>query len=127
MVPVLIDGVRCSLSPCEFEAYIRQADSNMETALHLAVQGKHLDVVDYILQADPMYPHEDKNKDLKTPIFIAAEMGYTDLLLRLCRTDKFGYETRGPGDQTALHVAIIGRHTGTYVTSKFQPSNSSWQ
>lgn len=87
----------------------------METALHLAVVGEHLDVVNLILEADSTYPHDDKNRKLKTPIYIAAEQGYTNIVKRLCKTSEFGYTTLGPKNQTALHAAILGRDAGMYL------------
>nr|XP_017238850.1 PREDICTED: ankyrin-3-like isoform X1 [Daucus carota subsp. sativus] len=111
VVKALIEAAVSSFpSVTEREAFLRQPDKkNMETALHLAVVGEHLDVVNLILEADSTYPHDDKNRKLKTPIYIAAEQGYTNIVKRLCKTSEFGYTTLGPKNQTALHAAILGR------------------
>ncbi|XP_017240765.1 ankyrin repeat-containing protein ITN1-like [Daucus carota subsp. sativus] len=108
VVEVLIGAVRRSISSSNIEAFVRQSDANEETALHLAVQGKHLDVVRLILEVDRRYPHEDRNKDLKSPIYIAAEQGSKSIVKLLCGTSEFGYTTLGPEDETALHAAILG-------------------
>lgn len=116
MVEVLIDAAKRSLSSdnIRLEAFLRKSENlHMNTALHLAVLGKHLDVVEVILEKDPTYPHEDRNKDLKTPIYIAAEKGYKHIVESLCKTSEFGYTTPGPQNRTALHAAIIGRDAGT--------------
>lgn len=114
-----------------YESFFNKCSKNdKDTALHLAVRGNHVDVVKMILEADPGYLDQNKrsysavdvqylnrgvykNKDLKTLIYMAAELGHTykTMVKLLCNT----YEadnTLGHKGQTALHAALIMRDGG---------------
>ncbi|WOG87850.1 hypothetical protein DCAR_0207082 [Daucus carota subsp. sativus] len=97
-----------------FEDFIQQAESErMNTALHLAVMGNHLGVVKQILMANPSYICEDINRELKTPLYIAAEQGYKDIVRELCKHATLALTCiAGPRKQTVLHAAIFGRDKG---------------
>lgn len=104
VVEVIIKAAKRSFSAEQFVAFVRQIDNSEDSALHLAVRQSHLDVVELIAQyAEPTR----RNKDFKSPIYIAAELGNKDIVKLLYKTCKFE-SIRGPGGQTALHAAIIG-------------------
>ncbi|KAL8122420.1 hypothetical protein AgCh_018949 [Apium graveolens] len=91
-----------------FENFVRQeTDDDWERALHIAVRGNHLNVVKLLLQLDPGYPLEDTNGDSKSPIYIAAELGYEEILQLLCESCSLEY-THGPRGESALHAAVKG-------------------
>lgn len=125
MVEVLIFAARGSLPAnygfgrhsmsSGFENFVRQkTDDDCERALHMAVRGNHLNVVKLVLQLDPGYPLEDTNRDFKSPIYIAAELGYKDILELLCESCSLEY-THGPRGESALHAAVKGLNTGMHV------------
>lgn len=119
MVEVLLDTAKQMFSEeyYRYEKFVGQADNkNGDTALHLAVWRNHLAVVKLILQVNG--PHKAKiNRDYKTPLFIAAQNGFKDIVRLLC--DTFIFENiLGPRGQTVLHAAIIGRDPGMYKCSQ---------
>lgn len=78
--------------------------------------GNNKDAVELILKEDPEYHHKrsNKNSDLKSLAYIAAEKRYKDIVKLVCET----YEARneiGHWGQTTLHAAIIGRDAGIYA------------
>lgn len=110
VVEVIINAAKHSFSSEQFVDFVRQIDNNEDSALHLAVRGNHLDVVKLIVQyADPTR----RNKDSKSPIYIAAEQGNKEIVKLLCES-KFE-NTLGPGGQTTLHAAITGGDLGMHV------------
>ncbi|KAL1833233.1 hypothetical protein ACET3Z_002884 [Daucus carota] len=81
-----------------------------ETALELAVRVNHLEVVELILAEDPAYKRDnvDKNDELLSLIYIAAEQRYKDMVKLLCQT----YESRNSlchKGHIAFLAAIRGR------------------
>ena len=57
-----------------FQAFLRQADKDLDTALHAAVKYGHLDIVKLLVEADPSDTHI-QNGEGKTPMYIAVEKG----------------------------------------------------
>lgn len=107
MVDVIIKSAKDSFSPEKFVAFVRQIDNNEDSALHLAARGNHLDVVNLIVHDADL---TRRNKDSKSPIYIAAEQGNRDVVKLLCES-KFE-DTLGPGSQTTLHAAVTGGDLG---------------
>lgn len=89
-----------------FQDFIRQATGQMgNTALHLAVLKGNVAIVKLLVDADPNDNHVPNN-DGKTPIYIAGEKGYTDIVKEFCRTCT-ALSLDGPGGRTtALHALI---------------------
>ncbi|KAL1822414.1 hypothetical protein ACET3Z_009192 [Daucus carota] len=101
-----------------FEALFDNTDQDGHNVLQLAVMGNNPDAVEVILKEDPAYQQKrsNKNSDLKSLAYIAAEKGYKDIVKLLCET----YEARneiGRVGQTTLHAAIIGRDEGMQCAS----------
>lgn len=103
-----------------FKDFIRQADdSGINTALHLAVMGNHLDVVKQILKADPSYKHSDQ------ALYTATKQRCKDIITELCKyRGSSSAHALGPRKQTALHAAISSRDKGIYkciLQNKYRP------
>ncbi|KAM5546973.1 hypothetical protein ABKV19_001478 [Rosa sericea] len=82
---------------------IRRPNEEKNTALHEAVRFNHLDVVKILTGKDLelLYSANDAGK---TPLYMAAERGYDDLVFEMLGTcTNPSYE--GPDGLTALHVA----------------------
>lgn len=74
VVEVLIDAAREAFSSYSFEAFFRQANRDMDTALsHAVIQG-NLPTVKLLVEADSRDRHI-QNHQCKTPIYIAAKNG----------------------------------------------------
>ncbi|KAK2975548.1 hypothetical protein RJ640_011547 [Escallonia rubra] len=84
---------------------LRMVNGDGDTALHEAVQFRHLDVTDVLVREDPQFSHPP-NRSQETPLYLAAEKGLDDCVSRIldtCRAPSYG----GPGGRTALHAAVI--------------------
>ena len=82
LAEVLIDAARHLPPPnadddnsiTSFQAFLRQADKDLDTTLHAAVKYGHLDIVKLLVEADPSDTHI-QNGEGKTPMYIAVEKG----------------------------------------------------
>ncbi|KAK0603969.1 hypothetical protein LWI29_010743 [Acer saccharum] len=77
-----------------------------DTALHEAVLYNHVDVVQLLTKADCKVPY-DANSACETPLYLAAERGYAEVLKKILSTCIISPADHGPYDRTALHVAVI--------------------
>ncbi|KAL1826608.1 hypothetical protein ACET3Z_005020 [Daucus carota] len=124
VVEVLIAAARRNLSSSSanddahnqvsnFHNFIRQANvQERNTTLHLAVLSGYVAIVKLLVEADPNDSHVQNNEG-KTPIFIAVENGYKDIIKEMC-TNCTALSLDGPhGRTTALHALIknIGQVT----------------
>ncbi|XP_063943556.1 protein ACCELERATED CELL DEATH 6-like isoform X2 [Daucus carota subsp. sativus] len=118
LIPQLPEGRRRyhSTDPTDhrFVDFIQQAESESKnTALHLAVMGNRLGIVQQILMANPSYICDNNNGELKTPIYIAVEQGYKDIVQELCKHAGSSRAcSEGPRKRTVLHAAVLGRDKG---------------
>lgn len=88
-----------------FQAFVRQADDRMNTALHLAVTNVHLAIAKLLVEADPSDRHfQNGNGD--TPVYLAPKLGYNVIVKMICSTCK-APSLDGPQGTTALHAAIM--------------------
>ncbi|KAL8090661.1 hypothetical protein AgCh_039916 [Apium graveolens] len=111
VVEVLIEAAR-HLPPSaidnpitSFQDYLRHADQDSETALHAAVKEGRVDVVKLLVVADPTDTHI-QNKDGKTPMYIAVEQRYkeiVEIISSICTAPTLD----GPDGRTALHAAVL--------------------
>ncbi|KAK0607423.1 hypothetical protein LWI29_014753 [Acer saccharum] len=76
-----------------------------DTALHEAIRHNHIDVVNKLIEEDPDLPYE-ANGYGETPLYLAAEMGYIEIVKKILGTCKSS-AGRGPMNRTALHAAVI--------------------
>ncbi|XP_074357047.1 uncharacterized protein LOC141696820 isoform X3 [Apium graveolens] len=106
VVKVLIDAARRHVL---FQDFLRHGDKDMNTALHLAVMRRNLEIVKLLVGADPTDKHA-QNSQGKTPIYIAAEGGNRDIVKVICNLSTASLNFDGPGDSTALHAALKNRN-----------------
>ncbi|KAK0604056.1 hypothetical protein LWI29_011644 [Acer saccharum] len=86
---------------------LQMTNEARDTALHEAVRysDDHLDVVKVLTEADPKLTY-DANTAGETPLYLAAERGYADVLDQILTTCTSPAD-HGPYARTALHVAVI--------------------
>nr|XP_017224970.1 PREDICTED: serine/threonine-protein phosphatase 6 regulatory ankyrin repeat subunit B-like [Daucus carota subsp. sativus] len=106
VVELLIEAAR-DLPPdpiTSVQAYLRHADQDSETALHAAIKGGSLDAVKLLVEADPTDTHI-QNKLGETPMYMAVENGYNEIVEVISKTCKACF-LDGPDGSTALHAAV---------------------
>ncbi|XP_027153680.1 protein ACCELERATED CELL DEATH 6-like [Coffea eugenioides] len=84
---------------------LRMANVDGNTALHEAVRNNFYEVAKLLVQEDPEF-HYRPNYAMETPLYLAVEKGYhdiVDLILVTCKSSSY----LGPGNRTALHAAAI--------------------
>nr|XP_017233149.1 PREDICTED: uncharacterized protein LOC108207200 [Daucus carota subsp. sativus] len=109
VVEALIDAARLLPNDAHnqvtfLQDFIRQADvQNGNTTLHLAVVNDNVAIVKLLVEADSNDSHV-RNHEGKTPIYIAAENGYKNIVKVIC-TACTALSLDGPstGKTTALH------------------------
>ncbi|KAL8090965.1 hypothetical protein AgCh_040148 [Apium graveolens] len=110
VVEVLIDAAQhlpsSANSVSSFKDFIRQANDQIgNTALHLAVLNCNMAIVKLLVDADPNDSHVQNNEG-KTPIYIAAEKGYKDIV-KVISTTCTALSLTGPGGRTTVLHALI--------------------
>ena len=106
VVGLLIEAAR-DLPPdpiTSVQAYLRHADQDSETALHAAIKGGSVDAVKLLVEADPTDTHI-QNKLGETPMYMAVENGYNEIVELISKTCKSCF-LHGPDGSTALHAAV---------------------
>ncbi|XP_017224640.1 uncharacterized protein LOC108200886 [Daucus carota subsp. sativus] len=106
VVELLIEAAR-HLPPnpiTSVQAYLRHADQDSETALHAAIKGGSVDAVKLLVEADPTDTHI-QNKQGKTPMYMAVENGYNEIVELISKTCKACF-LDGPDGSTTLHAAV---------------------
>ncbi|KAK9282803.1 hypothetical protein L1049_011025 [Liquidambar formosana] len=84
-----------------------------DTALHDAVRFNHADVVEILIKEDRDFSYPANDAD-ETPLYLAAERGFGDLvwqILGTCTSPAHG----GPNGTTALHAAVINNDEGMTI------------
>ena len=90
---------------------LRMINKDNDTALHEAVRNHHPEVVKLLIQEDPDFTY-GANTEGNTPLYIAAEWGFGDLvhmILDNCSSPAHD----GVNGRTALHAAVILNDEGT--------------
>lgn len=91
---------------------VRTITTSKDTALHEAVRHHHTGVVQILIREDPDFPYS-ANEAGETPLYLAAERGYHDVvskILETCMSIAHG----GPNGRTSLHAAAIFNDEGNY-------------
>ncbi|KAK0605536.1 hypothetical protein LWI29_027873 [Acer saccharum] len=84
-----------------------------DTDLQEAVHCNHLVVVQLLTREDPNLPY-DTNKAGETPLYLATERGYAEVLKQILGTCDSPAD-HGPCDRMALHVAVIRYDEGEFI------------
>ncbi|KAK6933367.1 Ankyrin repeat [Dillenia turbinata] len=87
-------------------------NNRKNTASHEAVRNRHLRVVMCLLEEDSEFPYVGNDLE-ETPLYIAAERGYGELvhaILQACESPAHD----GPKGRTALHAAVLPKNTLRY-------------
>ncbi|KDO40326.1 hypothetical protein CISIN_1g039863mg, partial [Citrus sinensis] len=80
-----------------------------DTALHEAVRYNQVDVVKMLTKEDPNLSY-DANEAGETPLYLAAERGYKDVMEDILSTCESPVD-HGPMGRTALHAAAFREYT----------------
>ena len=97
-----------------FQAFLRQADTDSDTALHIAVSLGHVAIVKLLVEADPSDPHI-QNDDGETPIYIAVKKEYYEVVKMICTTRTAPLNLNAPGSRTTLlHILIKNLDQGMF-------------
>ncbi|XP_012066668.2 ankyrin repeat-containing protein At5g02620 [Jatropha curcas] len=87
---------------------VRMISVEKDTALHEAVRNNHIGVVRILTREDPEFEYL-ANDVGETPLYLAAERGYDDIvthILQTCTSPTYD----GPFGRTALHLAVINKN-----------------
>ncbi|XP_068312583.1 ankyrin repeat-containing protein ITN1-like [Pyrus communis] len=98
---------------------VRTITTSKDTALHEAVRHHHTGVVQILIREDPDFPYS-ANEAGETPLYLAAERGYQDVvseILETCMSIAHG----GPNGRTSLHAAAI--FNDEVITKKILDTN----
>ena len=89
---------------------LRTKNKRKDTALHEAVRYGHSNVVKLLIEEDPEFTY-GPNSSGRTPLYIAAERRFTDMvdmIISTCHSPAYG----GFNGRTALHAAVICNDKG---------------
>ena len=98
------------------EMLIRMTNKGKDTALHEAVRYEHYAVVRSLIQKDPKFTY-GANDSGTTPLYMAAERGFTDLVKLIIDTSSTSPSYQGLMGRTALHAAVICNDIGSMLTT----------
>ena len=98
------------------EGMLRTMNQEGDTALHEAVRYRHPKVVKLLIKEDPMFTYGPNHKG-NTPLYMAAERGFDDLVDIILENSVTSSDHRGLKGRTALHAAVISKHPGNYLIS----------
>ncbi|KAL6312993.1 hypothetical protein AAG906_012482 [Vitis piasezkii] len=90
------------------KAMLRMTNKGKDTALHEAVRYHHSKVVKFFIEADPHFIY-GANSTGYTPLYMAAERGYGDLVKIIINTSPSS-DHKGIEGRTVLHAAVLCRH-----------------
>ncbi|KAM3268305.1 hypothetical protein P3S67_031246 [Capsicum chacoense] len=73
------------------------------------VRSQHLDVVKLLVKEDPEFEFPP-NHAQETPLYLAAEYGFHDVLINILEYCKKSTYAAGPSNKTPKHAAVIQEH-----------------
>ncbi|KAJ9701411.1 hypothetical protein PVL29_006665 [Vitis rotundifolia] len=91
------------------QVMLRMENKEKDTALHEAVRYHHSEVVKLLIEADPHFIY-GANSTGYTPLYMAAERGYGDLVEIIIDITRASPNHRGIEGRTALHAAVLCHH-----------------
>lgn len=89
---------------------LRMTDNVDDTALHVAVRNRHVEIVNILVEEDSQFPFPP-NQAGETPLYLAAECGHDSSLQKMvttCTSPAYS----GPYGRNALHAAAIFNYQG---------------
>ena len=98
------------------EGMLRTMNQEGDTALHEAVRYRHPKVVKLLIKEDAKFTYGPNHKG-NTPLYMAAERGFDDLVDIILENSVTSSDHRGLKGRTALHAAVISKHPGNYLIS----------
>lgn len=99
---------------------LRMVNQEKDTALHEAVRSHHLSVVKRLIPEDRDFQYS-ANDFGETPLYIAVERGYQDVVSEILDNCK-SPATSGPNGRNLLHAATIRKDEGTVLDIIFRIS-----
>ncbi|KAK6929865.1 LOW QUALITY PROTEIN: PGG domain [Dillenia turbinata] len=117
VVKALIDGPKAIQGEVESFAgvvkeMLRMTNKKKNTPLHEAMKTNSPILVSLLLTEDPEYSYE-ANAAGETPLYLAAERGFEDVVVEILKTCKVPLLDKGPDCRTALHAAVLSNTQGT--------------
>ncbi|RVW92295.1 Ankyrin repeat-containing protein ITN1 [Vitis vinifera] len=91
------------------EGMLRTMNQEGDTALHEAVRYRHPKVVKLLIKEDAKFTYGPNHKG-NTPLYMAAERGFDDLVDIILENSVTSSDHRGLKGRTALHAAVISKH-----------------
>jgi ankyrin repeat protein len=89
--------------------------------IHLATKARNLPMIQFLMHFNPSQQINYTNFISQTPLHIAAENGYTEIVEYLVQHPSISLNARSEGGYSPLHYALIHRHNyvvGCLVQSK---------
>lgn len=96
------------------EAMLKKTNMEEDTAFHEAVRYNHPDIVGLLIQKGPEVTYS-ANITGHTPLYMAAEMGYGDLVKKIIDESHASLTHTGIMGRTALHAAVIRNNKGSVM------------
>ena len=93
------------------KAMLRMTNKEKDTALHEAVRYHHSEIVVSLIEEDPEFIY-GANITGYTPLYMAAERGYGDLVCIIIDKTRASPSHSGIMGRTALHAAVIREDQG---------------
>ena len=93
------------------KAMLRMTNKEKDTALHEAVRYHHSEIVVSLIEEDPEFIY-GANITGYTPLYLAAERGYGDLVCIIIDKTRASPSHSGIMGRTALHAAVIREDQG---------------
>ncbi|CAL5416378.1 unnamed protein product [Camellia sinensis] len=95
------------------ESALKEVNKNEETALHVALKNHHEEVAEYLFRLCPCVSSK-RNKQGKSPLYMAAEAGFLDLVkLMTAETVVMDNFMSSSETRSVVHAALGGRNIGT--------------
>lgn len=108
-----INDISCTNLPVAKRIYFAK-NKNQDTALHVALKGKHEVVASYLVSAAKSLSFV-ANRDGFSPLYLAIEAGHTSLVTTMCHgTNELSSKV---GGRSIVHAALKANRKGLLLTS----------
>ncbi|XP_028784291.1 ankyrin repeat-containing protein At2g01680-like [Neltuma alba] len=86
---------------------IRAINDKKDTALHEAARYGHTEGVDFLVKEEPDHSYFGKNVADETPLYIAVERKYWNVVDTILNNSDNSLQNNGPNGRIALHAAVL--------------------